>query len=185
MKETKVASRYARSLIMLAQKEGKLEEVRSDMLLVDHAVDGTYELELLLKSPVVKGDKKSKVIDAIFNGKVGDMVMSFMQILIKKGREGLIHDVAEEVERQYLAENEIQKVEIVSAVALTEDQRKSILDSLSHLEAKTLTLDERIDPNIIGGLIVKVGDRQIDNSVLGRLQEYRSRFNTNYYEPAF
>lgn len=186
MKETRVASRYAKSLIGLAQEKGQLDAVSEDMVLVRKTVDENRELELLLESPIIKPDTKGKVLKAIFEGKVGEITQKFMSILVDKHREHLIDDVAEEVERQFLDLKKIVRAEVVSAIALTDEQRKEVLRVVSEIDGRTdVQLTERIDKDIIGGLIIQVGDQRLDRSVSGRLEDYRHSFSKNQYIAEF
>ena len=186
MKETRVASRYAKSLITLAQEEGKLEMVHEDMALVRKTVDDNRELDLLLHSPIVKGDKKLAILRAIFAGKIGEISQKFIDILVSKHREHLIDDVAEEVERQYLLIKEIVRAEVVSAIPLTGEEREQVLRVVKQLDSSNeIQLKETIDKSIIGGFIITVGDKQVDQSVAGRLEKYRQQFSKNQYIAEF
>jgi len=182
MKETRVASRYARSLISLAQDEGKLDSVHEDMRLVRSVVEENRDLALLLDSPIVKGDKKQAVLQKIFEGKIGEISQKFIDILVSKHREHLIDDVAEEVEQQYLLIKNIVQAKVVSALALTDGEREEVLRVVRQLDGRSeVKLQEVVDASIIGGLIITVGDRQIDQSVAGRLEKYRQEFSKNQY----
>ena len=185
MKETRVASRYARSLIQLARSESKMEEVRSDMLKVDEVVGANRDLEIMLNSPVIKADKKAKVLDMLFGDMVSSITHRFMQILVNKGREHLIHEIAEEVEKQYLESQGIVKVEVVSSIPLDEAQRTAVMQTLNSLDANKVELEEKVDPELIGGFVITVGDKQLDHSVAARLRDFRSQFQKNHYVPGF
>lgn len=185
MKETRVASRYARSLILLARSEGKMEEVRDDMLKVDKVVGDNRDLEVMLNSPVIKADMKAKVLDKVFGEMVSSITHRFMQIVVNKGREHLIHEIAEEVEKQYLESQGIVKVEVVSSVPLDESQRGTVMQALESLDANKVELEEKVDPELIGGFVITVGDKQLDHSVAARLRDFRSQFQTNDYVPGF
>ena len=90
-----VAYRYARSLMQLAIEQNQLVAVQEDMRLVANTCAGSRDLVLLLKSPVVKGDKKDKILDRVFAGKIGTMTSAFMGILVRKGREAMLPEIAE------------------------------------------------------------------------------------------
>jgi F-type H+-transporting ATPase subunit delta len=182
MKETKVASRYAKSLIELAQDQGKLEMVHEDMVLVRKTVDENRELALLLDSPIIKSDKKQIILGKIFAGKIGEISQKFIDILVKKNREHLIDDVAEEVEQQYLLIKGVVQAKVLTAVPLTDDERNEVLRVVRELDGREdVKLTELIDESVIGGLIITVGDKQLDYSVSGRLEKYRQQFSKNHY----
>ncbi|NND94889.1 MAG: ATP synthase F1 subunit delta [Flavobacteriales bacterium] len=182
MKETRVASRYAKSLIELAQDEGKLEMVHDDMALIRKTVDENRELGLLLDSPIIKSDKKQTILHEIFSEKIGEMSHKFIDILVSKNREHLIDDVAEEVEQQYLLIKGVVQAKVISAIPLTGNEREEVLRVVRELDGrKSVQLTELIDDSIIGGFVITVGDKQIDQSVSGRLEKYRQQFSKNQY----
>ncbi|NNC83102.1 MAG: ATP synthase F1 subunit delta [Flavobacteriales bacterium] len=182
MKETRVASRYAKSLISLAKDEGQLESVHEDMTLVRNTVDENRELALLLDSPIVKGDKKLVILQQIFAGKIGAMSQKFIDILVRKHREHLIDDVAEEVQKQYLVLKGVVRAEVVSAIPLSEEERNEVLRVVKQIDGRSeVQLKETVDTSIIGGFIITVGDKMVDQSVVGRLEKYRQKFNKNQY----
>src|SRR5687767_1782106 len=110
----KVTSRYAKSLIDLAVEQGKLEKVLDDINGFLNAANNR-DLILLLKSPLVKPDKKEKVMEAIFKERVDELTYSFFQIIIRKGREALLPEIAEEFVNQYRKIKGISIVNLVSA----------------------------------------------------------------------
>jgi F-type H+-transporting ATPase subunit delta len=182
MKETRVASRYAKSLIGLAQDHGKLDMVHEDMALIRKTVDENRELGLLLDSPIVKSDKKQVILHKIFSGKIGEMSLKFIDILVRKHREHLIDDVAEEVEQQYLLIKGVVQAKVISAIPITGDEREEVLRVVRELDGRSeVQLTELIDKSIIGGFVITVGDKQLDYSVIGRLEKYRQEFSKNQY----
>jgi F-type H+-transporting ATPase subunit delta len=87
MSEFTLATRYAKSLIQLAQEKGRLEPVYSDIKDLKRNLDGSRDLQLMMKSPVITPDKKLAVIKQLFEGKVNELIYKFMVLVIKKGRE--------------------------------------------------------------------------------------------------
>ena len=180
MKESRVASRYAKSLIDLAIEKGQLESVEEDMTLIRNAVRENRDLKLMIDSPIVKSDKKQKVLHAIFAGKIGEITQKFIDILVVKRREYLVDDVAEEFEHQYRVTKDIVSAEVVSAIPLTEELRAKVLGLVKTLDDRPdVDLVEKVDKDIIGGVIIRVGDKQLDHSVIGRLEKYRQEFSKN------
>src|SRR6186713_1168613 len=136
MSTYRIASRYAKSLMDLATEQGKLDKVVEDMTFFAE-VAKLKDVALLLKSPIINGDKKGKVLDAIFSGKVDPMTHSFIEIIIRKGREAYLGEIAHEVINQYRIIKGISIVEVVSAEKLSDDAldaiRKKLIDhKLTH-----------------------------------------------------
>ena len=180
-----VAYRYARSLMELAQEKGVLAGVHEDMRLVATTCFGNRELIVLLNSPVVKADKKDKILDRVFAGKIGQLTATFMGILVRKGRERLLPDVAAAFSELYKVHKNIVLAQVTSAVPLNENTRAKVraLVEKQH-PGKSIELVEKVDASLIGGVTIRIGDEQYDGSVSRRLADLRREFSKNPYIPA-
>ncbi|MFC5270723.1 ATP synthase F1 subunit delta [Adhaeribacter terreus] len=181
MSDTRVASRYAKSLLDLAQEKGMLEQVRQDMLLLDKTVKQNRDYQLMLKNPIIKHDKKLAILKAIFNGKVTDMTSLFLEIITKKNREAVLESMPAEFEKQYNLKNNIQTATITTAVPLDSKLRDEFSQIVAKKTGKTIQLEEKVDPSLIGGFVLTIGDTQIDDSIKSSLQRLRNKFNDNSY----
>lgn len=180
MVDTKVASRYAKSLIGLAQEQNLLEEVKKDMEVILHTCKTSKEFQLLLKSPIIKGDKKLAIIKEAFSGLVSNLTLSFVEILTRKGREIYLEGIASEYIRQYREIKKIVTAKVITAVPLDDTLRNKIANLVKNT-ASAVEIEEKVDPSIIGGLIVTVGDKQIDASIAGKINALRKEFSKNLY----
>ncbi len=179
-----VAYRYARSLMELALEKGQLTAVQEDMRLVAETCEGSRDLELLLKSPVIKADKKDKILDAVFAGKIGTITSGFMGILVRKGRESMLPAIAEAFEELRREHDGVITCVVTSAAPLDEEARNKVKDlAAKKYPGKSITLSEKVDKNLIGGVIVRIGDEQYDGSVSRRLNDLRRKFSENPYIP--
>ena len=161
-----LATRYAKSLLQLAQEKGKLDEVFNDMKAVNHILQSSYDLKLMLKSPIITTDKKLNVIKQLFEGKIDTILYSFMVLVIKKGREAYLNQVTEAFIEQYNVVRNITPVTITSAVKLDAGLVQSMIASLKTKEKLgEIQLHEIIDPTVIGGFILQYGDKMIDSSI--------------------
>ncbi|WP_347157468.1 ATP synthase F1 subunit delta [Pontibacter chitinilyticus] len=181
MSDIRVASRYAKSLIELAQEKGVLEQVNEDMKLFSKTAGQNRAFHLLLQNPIVKSDKKLAVINAVFKGKVNEMTLAFFNIVARKNRESLLEFVADEFEKQYNEYKGIQKAKVTSAVPLTPALREELGLRLVAQTGKTIELEEQVDPSLIGGFVLRVGDQQIDSSVKYNLRKLKNNFKDNPY----
>ena len=175
MKETRVASRYAKSLIGLAAENGLLDQVNNDMAGIESVFKQNHQLVAVMKNPIVHGDKKQAILQALFNGKVNAFTLSLLALLTKKHRESVVFEVSTEFQRQYREAMGIKIVEVITTQPITDDQRanfKSILAS----KAKKIELVERIDETILGGFVLRMDDEQIDESVVAKLNKIKNKF---------
>lgn len=179
-----VAYRYARSLMELALERGQLAGVNEDMHLVAEACTASEDLRLMLKSPVIKADAKERVLDRVFAGKIGEMTSRFIGILVRKGREGMLPEVAVAFTSLYKENQGILTAEVTSAVPLSDSARQQVRDmAVKKHPGKSIELSEKVDPDLIGGIIIRIGDEQYDGSVSRRLHDLRRKFSENPYIP--
>ena len=182
MADQRVAARYAKSLLDLGKEMGTLEAVKQDMDLLSKTMAESRELRLLLRNPIVKHDKKLAILTAIFQGKVSDITMRFFTILTQKNRESALEGMGTEFQMQYNALQGIQMAEVTSAMPLTPASRAEIERLVIQQTGLTqVKLNEKVDPELIGGFVLRVGDQQIDDSVRTSLRKMRISLQENSY----
>ena len=183
MADQRVAARYAKSLLDLGKEMGTLSAVKDDMDLLSKTVAASRELRLLLRNPIVKHDKKLAILTAIFKGKVSDMTMRFFTILTEKNREAAIESIGPEFTAQYNVMQGIQSAEVTSATPLSPAARAEmqalVAKQTGHAQVE---LTEKVDPELIGGFVLRVGDNQIDDSVRTSLRRMRTSLQENSYQ---
>jgi F-type H+-transporting ATPase subunit delta len=185
MADQRVAARYAKSLLDLAQEMGTLATIKQDMDLLANTMAGSRDLRLLLRNPIVKHDKKLSILTAIFEGKVSEMLMRFFQILTSKNRESALEHIGTEFLSQYNALMGVQVAEVTSAMPLTPATRAEIEQMVKQQTGLTdVSLTEKVDASLIGGFVLRVGDRQVDDSVKGNLRRLRASLTDNTYQPS-
>lgn len=185
MKGTKSAPRYAKSLMSLAIEQKSLEEAFADMKLIDDTCDQNRELQIVLKSPVIKADKKQAVMNAVFKDKLSPITAGFVKLIIAHRRENILHEIADSFVRQYKAHKNIGVAEIITSSPLKADAKAKILAELKKQEGREMEIVEKVDPSLIGGLIVRVGDKQYDGSISRKISDLKKEFSKNPYIPAF
>lgn len=171
----RIASRYAKSLIELAQEKGKLEEVYNDILLLNNSFNASRELRTFLKSPVINASKKQEVLNKLFLANVSDVTGKFIVLMTNKGREAFLSEIAEAFITQYNTLKNITPVKITSAVKLDKSTIDNILAGLQKREnIQSVQLTEVVDESLIGGFTLLYGDKQIDSSVRSSLQKLKN-----------
>lgn len=185
MASPRVAHRYAKSLISLAQEQNVLENIKADLILLSGTLRASDELSLMLASPIVVGDKKLAVLNAVFASKVSELTMAFIRILVEKGRESMLAGVASAGLSLIRDLNNVRVVEVTTASGLDESTRERVLAEVKKLHDGDIEMNERVDGDIIGGYILKMDDRMVDASTRRQLQLLRRELTEHDYEPEF
>lgn len=174
MRGTKAASRYARALLELAIDLNKVDQVDADMKYLLEISNETKDFELLLKSPVVKTDKKIAIFKELF-GQFEEITMLFVQQVTKNRRESFLPDIADSFARQVKEHKGIVPITIISAAPLKESIKETILAKVQKTIKGEFEVSEIIDKDLIGGFIVRMGDMQIDASVSSQFNNLKQR----------
>ena len=173
-----VARRYARALSEEAASRGQQERIDSDVELLHETFGQHDELRKLFASPVVSREKKAGVVDGLFEDRVSPLVLRFLKLLIEKEREQIIPATAEAYQHLRDEERGIVEAEARVAQPLSEADRKQLQERLSELSGKTVRLNVTVQPELIGGLVVRLGDTVYDGSVRHQLGVLRQRMET-------
>lgn len=168
-----VASRYAKSLLDLAVEKGQLDAVYTDMLQVKAVSDASKDFILFLNSPIIKSDKKIAAIKAVFEGKLNPMSLGFLTIVASKRRESVIPEMAESFIEQYRTHKNILTAVVTSANGLDAATKQKALELVKTQLNGEIELVEKTDANLIGGFILKIGDKQLDKSVSRQLSNLK------------
>ena len=181
MVSNKIARRYAKSLMLLARERKELDAVHGEMLIVNKVIEENYDLRVFLKSPVIRKDKKIDVLDKIFKGQMGLMVKGFVSIITKNNREFLLHEISIAFLELYDEVNKVVTGMVTTAVNLEDNLKQKIEKIMSVLEHNEIKIEGKVDPEIIGGVVLRVGDAQIDASVARQLRELKNKLTTEDY----
>jgi F-type H+-transporting ATPase subunit delta len=182
MADSRAASRYVKSLLDLAVEKKVLDEVHADMLLFSDVIAKSRPLELLLQSPVIKHDQKLEILKKVFRGKVSSLTQAFFEIITRKNREPILAAVAREFHNAYNEYKGIGKATVTTAIPLDAKTRTEFEQLVkAYSEKKKIELIERVDPELIGGFILNVGDRQVDASIKNKIKTLKVKFSENPY----
>jgi F-type H+-transporting ATPase subunit delta len=180
MPNPRLAARYAKSLIDLSLEKGELESVYNDMLFLQSVCKSSKEFVSFLKSPVVKSDKKEKVLNAITEGKVGVITSSFNKLLITKGREDVLPEIIPAFIQQYKDYKGIYIAKLTTAVPISEEVKNSILDRVrSGTAMKNIELNTEVDEKLIGGFVLEAAGQLVDASIAYDLNTVKKQFQNN------
>jgi F-type H+-transporting ATPase subunit delta len=176
MSDQAVAYRYAKSLIELAEEKGITETIQKDMQLFDQVCTENRAFELALKSPVVKHLKKLSILKEIFKDKINPMTLSIFTIITNKNRESILPSLATEYLRLYDILKNNLTAEVTTVSELTDNQRTEFKNLVAKATGKNVSLKEKVNSELIGGYVLRVGDKQIDTSVKRKLNDLKVGF---------
>lgn len=182
MSELTVGARYAKSLIDLAEEQKSLEVVKTDMDLFVQTLKASPELQAVLRNPIIKHDKKIKILEAVFAKNISKATDGFFKIMINKSRGELLYFAAQEFVNQYNIKKNIVKATIVSATPLSKDNEAKITALLKTETGANIILQTKVDPSLIGGFVLTVGDRQVNTSIADKLKKLKSDFANKVIE---
>jgi F-type H+-transporting ATPase subunit delta len=173
MRNRRAAARYAEALFDIAREEERVEAVRAELEELAQVVEATPDLRLLLRRPDLEAERKLGPLRAALGGKFTDRLMALVEALVRHQRGDSVEAVAEVFGELADAAAGVVRAEAQTVVPLTEEQRARLVGALSRITGKQVELEERIAPEILAGLRLRVGDRLIDGSAVGRLQRMR------------
>jgi len=184
MRESRAAIRYAKAVLSLSTDLKQSEKINEDMLLMYSTIDQSKELQSLLKSPVVKSKVKKSALLAVFSN-INKTSQRLIEQLIENKRLALLSEVAKQYTIMFDLSKGSEIAKVITAVALTKDLEQKVLAKVKEITGKNVSLENTIDPSIIGGFILRVGDKQFDASISGKMNNLRREFEHNHYVPKF
>ena len=175
-RDVTIARRYAQALFLAARKKDAVDRVAQDLASVNKADAAMNDrLRLFLEAPQVPTDQKIEVVEKGLGPSVHRLVIEFFKLIINKKRLFRMRDIAEEFGRLVEEHQGIVRARVTSAVPLTDSELTALVASLEQSLSKKVKVDAHVDPEILGGLVVKVGDRIADQSVTTLLAELREQ----------
>lgn len=177
MRDLKIARKYAHTLLEVATEKKKTDKVLADVKSIRTLFNESEDLRRFLDNPLIKEPKKNDILTRIFQGKINDLTLNLLKLLVSKGREKELPGVLDQYEVMLNEQNGIVQVEVTSAVKLDKKQEKMLLDRLAQITGKKPELVYRIDKAVIGGFVARIGDTIIDGSVRRQLERLKERFS--------
>ena len=172
----KISNRYAAALLNISLEAGVLDKTAEDVELADRAFRDSRDLILFFKSPVIKKDKKLKIVRELFQSKTSPLFSNFLDIVIKKGRESYIPDIIREFRSLKDKHFGIMNVGVTAFSELTKEQSESIRKKLESVTGKKITLSVKTDKTLKGGFIIKLDDTIFDASIKRQLEILHQKF---------
>ncbi len=181
MQGARVAARYAKSFIDLTVQQGVLEQAYADMKYISEVCKSNHDFVNFLKNPIIKTDKKQAILKEIFGDKINKVTEGYIMLITSKKREIYLAEIASEFVNQYKEKKKILTAVITTAHGIDDVIRKQVMDIVKGVGNNEVVLEEKINKDIIGGFIVRVGDKQVDASISSKLNNLRRSFTENPY----
>jgi F-type H+-transporting ATPase subunit delta len=169
-----IASVYARSLFEVAQEQGKLDDVRTQLGEFADTLASNQEMQTFFFSPYFSTQEKKEGLAKVVTG-ADPIIENFLQLLIEKHRVPTTFQIRRVFDDLWQQENKLLPVEVTSAIELDKQTVKQIGDRIGEETGQKIELSERVDPDILGGLVVRVGNSIIDASIRARLDSLRKQ----------
>lgn len=170
-----IAKRYADALFEVSQELNKIEAIEEELLFIASCLTQYPEVNLLLKSPLVQLQEKKEIFTTIFNQRISLEVMNFMFILLDKRRQNYILAIIEEFKRMADAARNMVEAIAYTAESMTQVDILELQAKLSSTSGKNVKLKNVINKDIVGGVLIKLGDKVIDGTIKSRLDQMRNQ----------
>jgi F-type H+-transporting ATPase subunit delta len=168
---------YANALFEAAQEQSRLDAVREQLREVVDAEAQVPELRALLRNPQLDPRARAAAIEDILGG-AEDLLRNFLLLLADKGRTGQLEEIAREFERLVAEHEGVIHAELTTAVQLSDQEATKLLGQIEQASGRKVDATRRVDPDLIGGIVLQVGSHRLDASVRGRLERLRRQLAT-------
>ncbi|MGL4736739.1 MAG: ATP synthase F1 subunit delta [Cellulosilyticaceae bacterium] len=172
-----VTKRYATALFDIANEQGAMKSFEDQVKTMKEVLENEKDFFTLLSHPSILQAEKIQVVENIFDGRVAEELVGLLVLIIKKGRQDLILDIFETFLTMAKADRGVILAAVTSAVPLKDEQLAQIKANIEKNTGKTIELEAAVDSSLIGGMIIKVGDKVVDGSVRGKLSGLKTQLN--------
>lgn len=171
MANEKVARRYASAVFQLAGDERAVDSVGKDLHVLSDAIYEDATTKEFFLSPVIQRKEKEQVLTAAFAGKAHEVALHTVLLLVRKRREALLKEIVAQYDVLQMQARGAEPLTVTSAKELSREKLGELVSALEKIYSKTFDVTQRVDPSLIGGVRIMMGDRRVDGSVEGRLEE--------------
>ena len=171
VQELSIARVYSRSMLQLAEERGETDSLLEELNALVALLDRDPGFEHYLASPLVDEEDRAPFLERVFRGRASDLLADSLQVVNRKGRLSLLRAIAESYRSEHLVLRGMVEAHVRTVVPLTEPLRERIRAAVARHTGKTPVLIEKIDPSLIAGIVVQIGDEKIDQSLSRRLRE--------------
>jgi len=171
-----IAKRYAQALFELGKEENVLDILHDELKTVGEILDKEETLQNILNHPQISGEQKKEIWITLFQGKAHPLTLNFLLLLTDRKREGFLAEIIQQFEQVMREEKNIGVAQVITAIELTEEQKTKLQEKLTQITGKeNMELETKVNHEIIGGIIVKVGNLLMDDSIVSHLASLRKK----------
>jgi F-type H+-transporting ATPase subunit delta len=175
-----ISKRYAKSLIDLSLEQNRLEQTNNEVRDIVNLIHQNRDLALILKSPIIKEDTKQTIFKKILEGKVSDLMLAFVAIVIKKKREPYLLSILNAFVEKYNELKDITSVTVTTAVPVDDQFKADIIELMKQkYDKKNIIVSEKVNEELIGGFVLEFEDKKLDTSVSYQLDKLRKELKNN------
>lgn len=180
MPNPRLATRYAKALIDLAIEKGELEKVFADMQWLNAVCKSNRDFVNVLRSPIIKADVKKKIVEAVTNGHISETTAAFNRLITTKGRESNLPEITHAFIEAYKEKKDIHTVKLTTVEPVSEAAKQAIIAQIKKTSGyQNIELEEKINPDLIGGFVLQIGDKLVDASIAYDLKAIAKQFENN------
>lgn len=173
---SRAAIRYAKAILDIALTSGRAEAVKNDMMTMANAITESHELRSFLASPVMKLDIKKSALEEIFKS-IQPETSGLIRLLYENKRFEILDQIAQQYVVLYDEKNGLEKATVTTAFPITPELEAKVMEKIKLFSDKKVTIQNIVDPAIIGGFILRLGDKQYNASVASKLSELKREFS--------
>ena len=170
MLNLQLAIKYSRAMFLLAQEEGKLVEYGQELQSLFSDIEGTPELKAYLESPMIPRQAKQEAVQKIFGGELSPLVMNFLRLLLDKQRISALGEIVRQYENFANEAQGILVADVTTARSLSDSLGERLMAKLGEVTGKKIKLRKHLDEKLLGGAVVRMGDKLIDGSLKSRMK---------------
>ena len=172
-----VSSRYAQALFEVGEESDKLDNFNEELKVIVDILKDNKDFYEALRSPLIGKNEKNKLIDNIFSNMFNVEVLNFLHILVDKNRISIIENIYKTFKELVNKKNNIIEAVAITAISLKEETLKQLEDKLSNITKKTVILRNEVNKNILGGVLIRMGNEEIDGTVKARLDKLKDELS--------
>jgi F-type H+-transporting ATPase subunit delta len=165
--------RYALALYRVAEEKGKVDQFLEELKMIVGLISQDEDLKTLIEHPSISTSNKKKFLENIFKGKIEEDVLSFMKLLLEKGRILEVGSMLKQMEAIYLEKHNTSIAEVKTVIPMLEEEKADLVNNLQKKFKRTIILKEELDPGILGGIFVKIENEVIDGTVKSKIEEMK------------